>query len=126
MTAAPFQQSLIAPLTYQSAPNDETGQPELQVGGVSLSSLIDVYGSPLYVLDAKTIRSAAQAYVSSLKEHYPGDSAVMYACKANLNRGLAKLLASEGVGFDVVSQGELTTVTSVGDRWLTDTDERKQ
>ncbi|MEK7298806.1 MAG: diaminopimelate decarboxylase, partial [Candidatus Margulisiibacteriota bacterium] len=33
----------------------------------------------------------------------------LYAAKANLNRGIAKLIADEGLGIDVVSGGELLT-----------------
>ena len=37
-----------------------------------------------------------------------------YACKAYINPALTQLLQEEGMGFDVVSGGELATAISAG------------
>jgi diaminopimelate decarboxylase len=91
------------------------------LGGVDLQELIDQYGTPLYVMDATTIREAARAYTHTLQRAYPGQAQVMLACKANFNVGLGALLLQEGLGFDVVSAGELATALrsgATGDRIL--------
>lgn len=108
-SAAPtFEQTLIAPLGYHVTPNHT-----IELGSVPLQELIDTYGTPLYVMDAKTIRTAARSYVHTLKKHYAGEVLVAFACKANLNMGLATLFKEEGVGLDVVSAGELYTAQQV-------------
>jgi len=85
---------------------------ELAINGVSISSLAKTYGTPLYVLDHATIAHQVSQYhlgLSGISEYQ-----ITYACKANLTRGLAKELNAMGVGFDVVSSGELKTVLSAG------------
>lgn len=106
--APTFEQTLIAPLGYHVTPNHT-----IELGGVALQELIDTYGTPLYVMDAKTIRTAARSYVHTLKKHYAGEVLVAFACKANLNMGLATLFKEERVGLDVVSAGELHTAQQV-------------
>jgi diaminopimelate decarboxylase len=107
-TLAPdFANSTIAPMSYTIK------NKQIHLGGVALQTLIDTYGTPLYVMDAQTIRTAAQAYVNTLKTHYAGESLVAYACKANLNMGLATLFQQESMGLDVVSAGELYTAQQV-------------
>lgn len=100
--------SAIAPLGYAL----QAKGPSL--GGVLLSDLTAQFGSPLYVMDGKTLRHQAQAYHKGLKPACANNYLVAYACKANLNVGLATLMAQEGLGFDVVSAGELYTVLKAG------------
>ena len=75
----------------------------------TLDNLAQQYGTPLYILCEETIRKNCKSYTTPLKEHY-ADHNVIYASKANLNIGLAKLMVEEGLGLDVVSGGELYTV----------------
>ena len=91
---------------------DERGR--LEVGGCRLSDLAHRYGTPLYVLDEATLRQACRAYREALRLHYPGDSLALYASKANSVVGLAALVASEGLGLDAVSAGELLTALEGG------------
>lgn len=84
------------------------------IGGVNLLELTKSHGTPLFVLDELTIRQMAQAYQNALKENYKEDSLPLYASKANLTMGIAKLVASEGMGLDVVSGGELYTALEAG------------
>jgi diaminopimelate decarboxylase len=80
----------------------------MMVGGCALPALALEYGTPLYVLDAASIRAACAAYRNALADSYPGPSAIHYAGKALLNLALVSLMRSEGLGLDVVSGGELT------------------
>ena len=68
----------IAPISSEINENKK-----LVVGGCQLSELAKKYGTPLYVFDELTLRSACKTYISSLKKHYPGDSLPLYASKAN-------------------------------------------
>lgn len=95
-----------------SAGLDQQGR--LEVGGCRLSDLAERYGTPLYVLDEATVRAACRAYREALSEHYPGDSLAVYASKANSSLAMTALVASEGLGLDAVSAGELLTALQGG------------
>lgn len=99
----------LAPLT---AAVDPEGQ--LWVGGCRLADLKVHYGTPLYVLDETTLRAGCQAYCHALARHYPGESLVLYASKAHSSLAMAALMASEGLGLDAVSGGELLTAIAGG------------
>jgi diaminopimelate decarboxylase len=86
----------------------------LQVGGCALGELARRYGTPLYVLDEATLRGTAQAYRQALASHYPGPALALYASKANSSLAITALVASEGLGLDAVSAGELLTAIRGG------------
>lgn len=86
----------------------------LQVGGCDLADLAQRYGTPLYVLDEATLRATCRAYRQALEAHYPGPSLAIYASKANSSLAISALVASEGLGLDAVSSGELLTALEGG------------
>ena len=90
------------------------GEGRLQVGGCQLSQLARTYGTPLYVLDEATLRASCRAYREALRRHYPGASLALYASKANSSLAITALVASEGLGLDAVSSGELLTALRGG------------
>ncbi len=83
----------------------------LVIGGCTAQALADEYGTPVYVLDEATIRAKCRAFVSEFSQRAPG-AKVAYACKAYINPALARILNEEGLGFDVVSGGELATIAN--------------
>lgn len=93
----------IKPLTTKI--ND---QGNLEIGGCDLISLVETYGSPLYVYDEKTIREMARAYKKAF-EGYKNTN-MMFASKSFMTMAICKILNSEGFAFDVVSLGEMYTV----------------
>lgn len=99
----------LAPLTARC---DTQGR--LAVGGCLLSDLTRIYGTPLYVLDEATLRATCRAYRLALAEHYPGEALAVYASKANSSLAITALVASEGLGLDAVSAGELLTALEGG------------
>jgi len=90
------------------------GEGHLVVGGCRLEDLAATYGTPLYVLDEVTLRATCRAYRSALELHYPGESLALYASKANSSLAITALVASEGLGLDAVSAGELLTALQGG------------
>ena len=78
----------------------------LEIGGCDIVELAKQFGTPLYVYDERTLRTQAQGFLESFVRYYP-NSKVVYACKAFINIPLARYLADLGLGFDVVSGGEL-------------------
>ncbi len=101
-------QSLL-PLTAGTTPDDR-----LEIGGCDVVELVARYGSPLYILDERTVRTACQQYRDGLKQHYPGESLPIYASKAWNCLAVCALVASEGLGIDVASGGELYTALKAG------------
>ena len=99
----------LAPLTTSL-----DGEDRLRIGGCRLSQLAATYGTPLYVLDEATLRSTCRAYRQALERHYPGPSLPIYASKANSSLAITALVASEGLGLDAVSAGELLTALAGG------------
>ena len=89
---------------------------KLEVGGCQLSDLAKKYGTPLYVFDELSLRTACKTYIHSLKKHYPGDSLPLFASKANSSLAMCALISSEGFGLDAVSEGELLTALKGGIR----------
>ncbi len=86
----------------------------LEVGGCDVVDLLQKFGSPLYILDEKTLRTACRQYRDSFAKYYPGESQVIYASKAWNCLAVCAIVASEGLGIDVVSGGELYTALQAG------------
>lgn len=101
-------QSLL-PLSAQV--NQDDG---LTIGGCEVTQLVRQFGSPLYILDEETLRTACRQYREAFKQYYPGQSQVLYASKAWSCLAVCAIAASEGLGIDVVSGGELYTALEAG------------
>ena len=99
----------ISPITSEI---DQDG--ELMIGGCKITSLAERYGTPLYVLDEDTIRLSCRTYVNALDKYYSGDSLALYASKANSSIVISRIIASENLGLDAVSEGELITALKGG------------
>ncbi len=86
----------------------------LLFGGHNTVELLKQYGSPLYLLDEERIRHNCRIYVESMKKHFGERALPLYASKANSFRQLYRIVASEGMGSDVVSSGEIYTAMTAG------------
>ena len=84
---------------------------ELRAGGVSLAGLAAVHGTPLYVYHRPTIASRLELVRRAFRDH---PTEICYSVKANSNLRLLKWLAAQGVGFDVVSAGEIARTVACG------------
>jgi len=87
---------------------------KLSIGGCSIEELVKKYDSPLYILDELTLRNSCRAYKKALGKYYPGESLPIYASKANSSLFMSRLISSEGLGLDAVSEGELLTALKGG------------
>jgi diaminopimelate decarboxylase len=80
-----------------------TDQNTYTIQGIDPIQLTKDYGSPLYVYDGATIRRKAEA----LSHAFAGiNMKIKYACKANTNLAVLRLMKEIGVELDVVSPGE--------------------
>ncbi|MEH2237843.1 diaminopimelate decarboxylase [Nostoc sp.] len=108
-SANPSPNQELLPLTARVHHHDS-----LEIGGCDVTTLVEQFGSPLYILDEETLRSACQQYRDAFKQYYKGESQVLYASKAWNCLAVCAIAASEGLGIDVVSGGELYTALEAG------------
>ena len=87
---------------------------QLVLDGSEASALAREFGTPLYLLDARTLATTAAWFRESLRTAYAGPSAVHYAGKALLNTAVAQLVQRAGLGLDCVSLGELAVARHAG------------
>ncbi len=80
-------------------------------GGVDCRELAEKFGTPLYVFDSGMIKARCRELSETFLKRWE-NTRVRYAGKAFLTRAIAKLIADEGLGLDVVSMGELYTALS--------------
>ena len=96
-----FPKASLFPVTAQV--NDQS---HLVLGGCDVIDLASEFGTPLYIFDEDTLRGKCREFVREFTKLYP-NTGILYASKAFINPALAKLMAEEGLGLDVVSAGEL-------------------
>lgn len=105
----PSPNQTLLPLTARVNEHDH-----LEIGGCDVTALVEQFGSPLYILDEQTLRTACRQYREGFARFYPGESLVIYASKAWSSLAVCSLIASEGLGIDVASGGELYTARQAG------------
>ncbi len=83
-------------------------------GGRSTVELANKYGTPIYVMDEKTIRKNCRAYLDAMRKYFGENSKPFYASKACSFKKIYNIVGSEGMGVDVVSVGEIYTAKMAG------------
>src|SRR5437660_7945965 len=84
---------------------------KLYCEGVSMESLVEKFGTPLYVYSQRTLTNHFQKLDAALS---PLDHLLCCSVKANSNLAVLRALANLGSGFDIVSEGELGRVIAAG------------
>ena len=85
----------------------------LSIGGKDALKLAEEYGTPLYVLDEDRIRDNYRRIYEAFSTNYD-DFKIFYACKANTNLAVMRILEEEGSNIDAVSPGEIYTSLMAG------------
>ena len=86
---------------------------DLRVGGCSLTEIAAEFGTPTFVIDEGALRDRARAYADGVARRHPR-SRVCFATKSFPSASMLAVLASEGLGFDVVGDGELQMALAAG------------
>lgn len=86
---------------------------ELAIGGVSVSSLAEQYGTPLHIIDETGLRRQIRRFIDGLKDRWP-NSDVLYASKAFPVVGMYRLAYEEGLSIDVAGAGEIKLALAGG------------
>jgi len=82
----------------------------LTLRGADVRDLAEQFGTPLYVCDEDDVRSRCRDYA----EAFGPAARVFYAAKAFCSRAVLRWVASEGLGVDVCTGGELEVTLSAG------------
>lgn len=85
----------------------------LRFDGCDAVALAGEYGTPLYVVSERMIRERLRELKTTFLERYPNTGA-LYASKALQTLDICRIVASEGIGLDVVSGGELYAAVQAG------------
>jgi len=86
---------------------------DLRVGGCSLTAISRDFGTPVFVIDETALRSRAREYIQEFKRQH-SRSRICFAVKSFPSASIIRILAEEGVGFDVVGAGELRIALAAG------------
>lgn len=76
--------------------------------GLDIAELADRYGTPLYLYSAGMVSERIRRVRTSL------GTDLAYSVKANPSLGICQLIASEGIGAEVASAGELAVARAAG------------
>jgi diaminopimelate decarboxylase len=94
-------------------PNTAVEGHDLRIGGCSLTEIAAEFGTPAFVIDEQALRERARAYRDGLAARHPR-SRVCFAMKSFPSASMVSVLASEGLGLDVVGAGELRIALAAG------------
>lgn len=83
----------------------------LYAENVAIAEIAEKIGTPFYVYSHATLVRHAQVFAESLASVKP---LICFAVKANSNLAVLRTLAAQGMGADVVSEGELRRALAAG------------
>ena len=109
MTTETQIDAALKPVLPLTASINESGH--LTMGGCDALALARQFGTPLYVFDEEDLRERCREFLREFSTRLP-EVSVLYASKAYVGRALARLIADEGLGLDVVSGGEIALARS--------------
>ena len=78
--------------------------------GIAVEDIAKNIKTPFYIYSEDSIKKNIKDYISGASQK----TLFCYSVKANSNLSLLKLIASQGMGFDVVSKGELHRAIKAG------------
>lgn len=81
--------------------------------GCDVAELVKEYGAPLYIMSEDEIRERCSEIKREFTEKYP-DTRAAFAGKACQTLDVCRIVASEGMGLDVVSGGEIYAALKAG------------
>ena len=83
---------------------------ELLIGGVPVSEIVNLYGTPLFIYDCGVL----QRKLELLRRALPAGFKIYYAIKANPNQTILRYFISQGCGVEIASGGELHQAIAAG------------
>ena len=83
---------------------------ELLVGGLTVSSIVARYGTPLFIYD----REIVERKLLALRDALPSRFSISYSVKANPNPAFLRFFLDRECGLEIASVGEFHLAESVG------------
>ena len=99
--------ALLAKLWARTVTRTDAGV--LEVGGVSVATLAEQFGTPAYVFDEADFRARCREFA-----HGFAGADVCYAAKAFCAKAVVRIVAEEGLNLDVCTGGELAVALAAG------------
>jgi len=84
----------------------------MNIAGIPATDIVAEFGTPVYVCDEARIRENYRNIHGAFSRYM--DTRIHYACKANTNLAILRILEQEGSGIDAVSIGEVRTCLKAG------------
>ena len=84
----------------------------MQFGGMSAVDIAKEFGTPVYVTDEDIVRESYRKVYNAFSRFM--ETEIHYACKANTNLAILRILEEEGSHIDAVSIGEVMTCLKAG------------
>lgn len=84
----------------------------MMIDGVSAVDIAKEFGTPVYVTEEARVRENYRRIYGAFSRYM--DTKIHYACKANTNLAILRILEQEGAGIDAVSIGEVRTCLKAG------------
>ncbi len=85
---------------------------QMIIGGVKATDIAAKFGTPVYVTDEDALRGNFRRINTAFQKNMP--TRIHYACKANTNMSLLRILQQEGSSIDAVSVGEVRLCLKAG------------
>lgn len=86
----------------------------LTFAGLDTVALAEKYSTPLYLLDENRVRDNCAVYLNSMKKYFGENALPIFASKSLCVAEMHRIIASSGLGLDIVSSGELFTAMRAG------------
>lgn len=103
----------ITPIWPEATAFNDKG--ELTFHGHSAASLLNEFGSPLYLIDTDEVRARAQKFVrSAAKAFNTNTTHVSFAGKAFLSKEVVRVVTQAGMHVDTCSMGEIKIALAAG------------
>jgi diaminopimelate decarboxylase len=99
--------ALLAKLWARTVTRTDAGA--LEVGGVSVATLAEEFGTPAYIFDEADFRARCREFA-----HGFAGADVCYAAKAFCAKAVVRIVAEEGLNLDVCTGGELVVALAAG------------
>jgi len=112
----PYQAPAATPVRLAAAatkPPTRVPSEEERIDGHLISSLVQEFGSPLYLLSEPTLRQTARHFLGAFRAHYPR-TMLAYSYKTNYLSAVCTIMRDEGSYAEVVSGFEYDIARDLG------------
>ena len=104
----------ITPIWPEATALDANGRTDLATGATA-SSLLDEFGSPLYLIDTDEVAARARRFVRAAADAFHNTTThVSFAGKAFLSKEVVRIVTEAGMLVDTCSMGEMRIALAAG------------